>query len=270
MIRHILLISILFLTTNFIYAQPTGVVYNIGPKAGFNIYQSRFQFSEDEQVFDQQMKYGFQVGGTIDMPLKNMIHFAVELYYSHKGKKTFINDTGLTNDAVYHFLEAPILLRFTFNAGKVSSGILKWHLDIGPTISYWFGGKGNLYADGPTSKYDIVFGDIPTTIPAIGTEGTKMYISNANRWQWGLAAGVGVNYPIYKGQVLFIDLRTGLGGTNIGKHDAEANLVPQILGFSDSMDVRFLEFSLSVAYTFEIDWVKKFRGKSTDRSRKKS
>lgn len=261
MIRHILIITVLFLATNFACAQPTGVVYNIGPKIAVNVYKSRFQFSEDEQVFDQQTKFGFQVGGTFDMPLKEMIHFAAEFYYSQKGKKTFITDTGLTNDATYHFLEVPILLRFTFNGAKVSSGTLKFHFDIGPTISYWLGGKGNLYADGPTIDYKIVFGEVPTTTAKSNT----MYISNANRWQWGLTAGVGVNYPIYKGQVVFIDLRVGLGGSNLGKHNAQANLVPQILGFSDSMDVRFLEFSISAAYTFEIDWVKQFKGKSTDR-----
>jgi hypothetical protein len=254
------------LATNFVCAQPTGVVYNIGPKIGANVYKSRFQFSDDEQVFDQQTKFGFQVGGTIDLPLKEMIHFAAELYYSNKGKKTLITDTGLTNDAKYHFLEAPILLRFTFNAGRVSSGMVKWHLDIGPTISYWLGGKGNLYADGPTVEYKIEFGEVPAT----SAESNKMYISNANRWQWGLVAGAGVNYPIYKGQVVFIDIRAAFGGTNLGKHDSEAILVPQILGFSDSMNVRFLEFSISAAYTFEIDWVQRFKGKSTDRKRKKS
>ena len=54
------------------------------------------------------MSYGIQVGGTFDMPLKEMIRFTAELYYSHKGKKTFLNDTLLTNDAVYHFLEASV------------------------------------------------------------------------------------------------------------------------------------------------------------------
>ena len=69
---------------------------------------------------------------------------------------------------------------------------------------------------------------------------------------------------------MFFDFRLGLGGTNLGKHDAEVNLVPQVLGFSDSMDVHFLEFSLSAAYTFEVDWVKQFKGKSTVKRRPKS
>lgn len=270
MIRHILLIPALILVTNFLHAQPKGVKYNIGPKAAFNVYKSRFQFKEDEQIFDQEMKMGFQVGGIFDIPLKENIHFATELYYSHKGKKTIITESGLTNDATYHYIEVPILLRFTFVGGQVSSGTLKWHLDIGPTMSYWLGGKGTLSSDGPAIDYKIIFGPLPATPPSIGVGTSNMYISNSNRLQWGLLAGAGVNYPIYKGQVLFLDIRAGLGGTNLGEHNAEAILSPQILGFGESLDVRFLEFSISAAYTFEVDWVRRFKGKSTVKYRKKS
>ena len=50
----------------------------------------------------------------------------------------------------------------------------------------------------------------------------------------------------------------------------EAHGVDNWCGYSDSMDVRFLEFSLSVAYTYEIDWIQTRKGKSTIRKRKKS
>ena len=157
MLRFILIIPVIFLFNSFGQSQPKGVKYNIGLKAGFNTYKSRFNFKEDEDIFDQKVKMGFQIGGAFDMPLKEMIHFYSELYYSHKGKKTLILESGLTNDATYHFIEMPILVRLKFNAGKVPSGPLKWHFDIGPSISYWISGKGNLYADGPDNKYKIEF-----------------------------------------------------------------------------------------------------------------
>ena len=263
MIRHILIIPVILLSVNMLLAQPKGVKYNIGPKAAFNVYKSRFNFKEDEAIFDQKTKMGFQLGGAYDMPLKNIIHFYAEFYYSMKGKETYIVDAGLTNNATYHFLELPVLLRFSFNGGKVSSGVYKWHFDIGPTVSYWLGGKGEIYGTGPTSKYKIFFGDPP---PDQGFD--EMYISHANRWQWGLMAGVGIDYPIYKHQVVFIDLRVGLGGTNLAEADGQASI--PILGFSDSMDVRFLEFSLSAAYTFQVDWALTKKGKSTVKKRRKS
>ena len=264
MIRHILIIPVILLSVNVMLAQPKGVKYNIGPKAAFNVYKSRFNFKEDEAIFDQKTKMGFQLGGAYDMPLKNIIHFYAEFYYSLKGKETFIVDAGLTNNSTYHFLELPVLLRFSFNGGKVSSGTYNWHVDIGPTVSYWLAGKGELYSDGPTSEYDIVFVDeLPQDL---GFD--KMYITNANRWQWGLMAGVGIEYPVYKHQLVFIDLRVGLGGTNLAEAEGKAQI--PILGFSDSMDVRFLEFSLSAAYTFQVDWALTKKGKSTVKKRKKS
>ena len=264
MIRQILFIPVILLAANILIAQPKGVKYNIGPKAAFNVYKSRFNFKADEDIYDQKAKMGFQIGGALDMPLKEMIHFYSELYYSRKGKKTLITQSSITNDATYHFLELPVLLRLKFNAGKVASGPLKWHLDIGPTVSYWLSGKGEIYSDGPSYSYKVIFGEPPST----GNDFDKMYISKANRWQWGLMAGVGMDYPVTKGQVVFIDLRVGFGGSNLAEYEGSASL--PILGFSDSLDVRFLEFSLGAAYTFEIDWALTKKGKSTVKKRKKS
>ena len=53
MIRHILIIPVILLSVNLLVAQPTGVKYNIGPKAALNVYKSRFNFKEDEEIFDQ-------------------------------------------------------------------------------------------------------------------------------------------------------------------------------------------------------------------------
>ena len=252
------------MSVNLMLAQPKGVKYNIGPKVALNVYKSRFNFKEDEETYDQKAKVGFQIGGAFDMPLKKNIHFYTEVYYSRKGKKTIITGESITNDATYHFLEAPILLRLKFDAGKVSSGSLRWHVDIGPTVSYWLGGKGEIYSDGPIYPYKIIFSEPPAT----GGDFDEMYITSANRWQWGLMAGVGIDYPVYKGQVVFIDFRVGLGGSNLAEPEGQASL--PILGFSDSLDVRFLEFSLSAAYTFQVDWALTKKGKSTVKKRKRS
>lgn len=257
----VLLILFFFLIVKS-QAQVNSPRYHIGPKVGFNVYKSRFEFKEDEELYDQSIKTGYQIGAMIDLPLKKSIfHFHSELYYSKKGKKTKIISTGLTNDATYHFIEAPILLRVSMIGGNSAAGKYKYHFDIGPTISYWLGGKGKLYADGPESKYKIKFGD-PVT-----SEFDVMYITNPNRVQWGLAIGAGVDYPIVKHQFVYIDIRAGLGSTNLGKHNSEANI--PILGFSDSMDVRFLEFMISVAYAFEIDWIQTRKGKSTINKRQR-
>ena len=95
-----------------------------------------------------------------------------------------------------------------------------------------------------------------------------MYLSGVNRWQWGLNLGVGLEYPVINNQFVYVDFRTSLGSTNLGDNESSANL--PVVGFSDSLAVRYLEFILSVTYAFEIDWAAYTRkGKSTVKKRKK-
>lgn len=263
MIKHVTVFFVLFFSLAG-EAQVKSPKYHIGPKMGFNVYKSRFEFKEDEQIYDQSIKTGYQLGIMLDLPLKESIfHFHTELYYSKKGKKTKIVSTGLTNDATYKFIEVPILLRMSFIGGNAAAGEVKFHFDIGPTVSYWLGGKGLLYADGPQVPYKIKFGAPPVN----SSEFDVMYISNPNRVQWGLAIGAGIDYPVVKHQYVFIDLRVGLGSTNLAKFDSEASI--PILGFSESLDLRFLEFMISVAYAFEIDWIQTKKGKSTIKNKRR-
>ena len=236
--------------------------FYIGPKIGFTAYKSRFNFPEDEEFFDQKWKVGYQIGAGFDLPLENIFHFYTELYYSRKGKKTLIVESGLTNNAMYHFIEAPIMLRMSFEGGKAEAGRYNWHIDVGPTIRYWLGGSGTLQADGPKVTYKIVFGESDGS----NTLGTTMFITEANRWQWGLNLGAGIEYPVIKQQSVFIDLRLGLGGTHLASANGQANL--PVLGFADSMSVGFLEIILSATYVFEIDYRQTKKGKSTIKKRK--
>jgi opacity protein-like surface antigen len=93
-----------------------------------------------------------------------------------------------------------------------------------------------------------------------------LYLSGANRWQWSFNLGVGLEYPVVKNLFVYIDFRTSFGSTNLGQHDGAANL--PVLGFAESLDVRYLEFILSVAYAFELDWAQTKKGKSTVKKRK--
>ena len=256
MIRLILSLFIVGCSLSSVWAQ-----FHAGPKVAITVYKSRFNFAEDEKLFDQNYKPGYQIGGALNLPLKNIFNFAGELYFSQKGKNTIIESSGLTNNSTYYFIEAPILLRLGFVGGNAAAGQFNFHLDFGPTVSYWLGGKGTLQADGPITEYKIKFGE-----PGFDASTNIMYISNANRWQWGLNLGVGLEYPVVKNQFILIDLRTFFGSTNLAQHDGSADL--PILGFNDSLDVRFLEFILSVTYAFEIDYKQTRKGKSTNDKRK--
>lgn len=237
-----------------------GQVY-LGPKVGFGISKSRFNFKDDEALFDQKWKTSYQVGGAFDLPVLDIVHFYTELYYINKGKKTVNPGIGLTNTSSYHMIEAPVFLRLTFAGGKSAAGIFNWHVDFGPTLSYWISGNGKLDGTGPELDYKLFFSD-----PEGNTAYNKMYLTEANRLLWGLAIGTGLEIPVKDGQYVFIDFRGGFGSSNLAKNEGEFNL--PILGFSDSPDVRFVEITMSAAYIFAYDWKLSLKGKSTINKRK--
>ena len=259
MTRKLWILLFLLVLNGSVMAQ-----FYIGPKIGFTAYKSRFNFPEDEEFFDQKWKVGYQIGVGFDLPLENIFHFYTELYYSRKGKKTLIVESGITNNATYSFIEAPIMLRMSFDGGTAEAGRYNWHIDIGPTIGYWLGGSGTLQADGPKVTYKIVFGESDGS----NTLGTTMFITEANRWQWGLNLGAGIEYPVIQQQSVLIDLRLGLGSTHLASDNGQANL--PVLGFADSMSVSFLEIILSATYVFEIDYGQTRKGKSTIKKRKQN
>ena len=89
----------------------------LGPKIGFTVQKAKFNFPEQEDLFEQKWQTGYQIGGAFAKPLKNIFHFYTEFYFAQKGKKTIIVENGLVNQSKYYFLEAPILLRLQFEGG---------------------------------------------------------------------------------------------------------------------------------------------------------
>lgn len=233
----------------------------LGPKLGFSLDKAVFNFSEDEERFDQKVQVGYQIGGAFSMPLKNIFAFHSELYFTKKGKKTIIVENGLENQSSYYFIEAPILLRLNFDGGTGPSGVYKFHFDFGPSVSYWLGGNGTVGLEG-FKKYKIVF-DKDTADVDLANE---LVITGANRWQWGLNLGFGVEYPIQKKQTLFIDARFVFGNSNLVQAGGYSNF--DLFGYDDDLNVRMQQFVISVAYMFTYDWRLGLKGKSTINRRK--
>ena len=233
----------------------------LGPKLGFSVHKASFNFSEDEEIFDQKIQVGYQIGGAFVMPLKNIFSFSTELYFTQKGKKTIIVENGLENQSKYYFLEAPVLLRLNFEGGSTESGTFKYHFDIGPTISYWLGGSGTVGVEG-FKKYKVVFDNDTSNVNR--TE--DLVINGANRLQWGLNLGAGIEYPIVKNQTVFVDFRFVFGHSNLVNSEGYSNF--DLFGYEDDLNVRFRQFVISASYMFTYDWRLGLKGKSTINKRK--
>jgi len=231
----------------------------IGPKLGFSVHKARFNFPEQEEFFDQKVRVGYQIGGAFDKPLKNIFHFYTELYFSQKGKKTIIVENGLVNQSKYFFIEAPILLRLQFEGGAAEAGTYNFHFDIGPTLSYWLGGKGTVGLEG-FKPYKIVFDKDSADVAS-----DELVIYGANRLQWGLNFGFGIEYPIIKNQSIFVDLRIVFGNSDL--IDSSGSSEFDLFGYDDDLHVRFTQVVLSVSYMFTYDWGGRLKGKSTIKNR---
>jgi hypothetical protein len=233
----------------------------IGPKLGLSIHKASFNFSEDEDIFDQKIQLGYQIGGAFTMPLKNIFSFHSELYFSQKGKKTIVTDNGLENKSTYYFIEAPVLLRLNFEGGSGEAGVYKYHVEIGPTISYWLGGKGSVGLAG-FKDYKVVFNNDTSYV----SQTNEMVINGANRLQWGLNIGVGLEYPVKKNQTVFIDFRLVMGNSNLIESSGYSEF--DLFGYDDDLNVHISQFVISTSYMFTYDWRLGLKGKSTINKRK--
>ena len=233
----------------------------LGPKLGISVHKAVFEYSEDEDIFDQKIQFGYQIGGAFSMPLKNIFGFYSELYFSQKGKKTVIVENGLENQSKYYFIEAPIMLRLNFQGGSSRSGTYNYHFDFGPTVSYWLGGTGTIGQQG-FKKYKVAFDKDTTEV----SKANELVINGPSRWQWGLNIGGGIEYPIKKGQQVFVDLRLVFGNTNLIQNDGYSNF--DLFGYDDDLNVRFRQVVISAAYMFSYDWRLGLKGRSTINKRK--
>ena len=96
MSKIIATILVLFLGFSSVYSQKLTPKYQLGLKMGVTGHKARFNFPEDEALYDQKYQFGYQIGGVLDLPLANIFHFYSELYYVRKGKETLITSSGLT------------------------------------------------------------------------------------------------------------------------------------------------------------------------------
>ena len=245
----------------FISIQSFSKEVFLGPKLGFSIHKASFNFSEDEEIFDQKLRVGYQIGGAFTMPLQNIFAFHTELYFTKKGKKTIILENNLENQSSYYYLEAPVLLRLNFEGGASPAGSYKFHFDIGPTLSYWLGGSGTVGLEG-FKKYKVVFAK--DTSAVAGPD--ELMITGANRLQWGLNLGVGIEYPIVRKQTLFADVRYVIGHSNLIESEGSSSF--DLFGYDDDLNVHYRQFVISVSYMFSYDWRLGLKGKSTIKKRK--
>ncbi len=252
-LKNLLLVVVVLVDFNTGWAQ-----LQIGPKIG--IQGSRAQFDQiiaHGDSIQSMFKPGYSVGMVVNYDVTKRFSVKNSLSYVNKGKEIKGEfDRDLRHTASYHFIEIPILFSVTFIRPKY-----RYYFMAGPHISYWMGGSGNyvdrqLAADGEEFAYKVSFDENVS-------EGS-IWIDRANRLQFGLDFGGGINLPAGRGKNIAIELKYSYGHTNMGKVNSSS------LGsrtYSDSMEFTNHAISVSGAYLLDLNLKSWRKGKSTLRSK---
>lgn len=197
------------ITFGFVNAQDV----KYGVKGGLNVSN----FSGDTDGMDLKARFGFNVGGFVEVKLSEKISLQPELLYSTQGAK-FANVGGDVDGVFYTgdvkmnlgYINIPVMFKYY--------GTQKFYVEVGPQIGFLVSAKSKTKLDGfnRTNELDI-----------------KDYFKSID---FGVNFGAGYDFT----ENLSVAARYNLGLANIGKTVA-----------GDDGKLHNGVFSLSVGYKFK-------------------
>lgn len=241
-----------------------------GPKAAFQTFVPGYSDAILSDSFQVVPKIGFNVGAAVDYKLNDRFSFYTELVYSRKGKKI----TGgikemFEHDAIYNYLELPVMLRIDFDQ-RNAHGPYRLYFSVGGFMSYWLSGKGTIksFELDELAIPDIVYKiQYDTLNQSAVTPEYTIKLAEPNRIQVGLTAEFGWGIKVRRREHILVGLRYAYRHTWLARdYDVDVGLGEY------REDFRTLEHTLSLnaSYLFEWDIGEGKKGKSTVKKRPKS
>lgn len=243
----------------------------LGVRAGATTSISAFGDVDDKENFTNKWKPGFFASGLVNFPLKNNFSMQTEFGYAQRGRIVEFNEDTWINESTYHYIDGSMLLRKSFPLKWAEDIRGTWFFNLGPRISYWMGGKGEVtsggfYFDdngvrqisrGGSYEYKIKFE--PAPVEPASPDFNVMYLNDINRWMFGLDFGVGLDAPTTALQRFVFEVRFTSGHTFYGTRNSAFN---RTLGFNDNLRANEKIISVSIDYTLYKDLRDSKKGKS--------
>lgn len=253
--------------------------FTVGVKAGATISYISFGDKDDNDAFTTSWKPGIFGAGIMNFPLKKNFSLQTEAGFSQRGRKIKFNEDTWQNSATYNFIDGSMLLRKSYPLQWTKNVRGSWFFNVGPKISYWLNGKGEVStivtlidengntstAKGGSYDYKVKFSEAPESPDA--PDFNAMYLSDINRWLFGLDIGVGVDAPTTVLQRFVFEVRFTSGHTFYGNRGSAFN---RTLGFTDNLRANEKIISFSIDYTLNKELHESQKGKSTNKEVKKS
>lgn len=244
----------------------------IGPVAGTNVGWVNY----DSGAYDVKPSLGFNFGATISFRVRKRFYLQSSLLFSRKvksitEKKKPGYDGDFSNETKFNYLEMPILYTAEFK-GKLgkSNREFKWYLGIGPTVSYWLGGKGVL-RDGDLLEEDIHSRSYKITFKTHNGDvrGDEMYVKDANRVQLSINLSAGIIFePVGFNRIMF-STRYEFGHSYLSPtaHGQFGVMDELTLAnpYRDNMKARFHTLNFALNYFIDLKTDQRAKGKSTSK-----
>lgn len=244
----------------------------VGPVVGGQINGMVFDDKSNKDVYKLKPIVNFHAGASLAFRALSQKRFFLltSILYSQKGKLLESNDNGNTrNEAKFRYIDMPILYTAEFKAKLGREKVYKWSFGVGPTISYWLGGKGVLiHNDLNENVINPPNYDLSYKITFKGdslVESDEMNIQEPNRIQLGLNAALGLIFEPYGQHKIMVTARYAFGQSFLAKSGDGVFGLPGVLYYEDELQVRSRELVLSFHYYLDLKTDQRKKGKSTSK-----
>lgn len=153
---------------------------------------------------EKKMTFGYGTGAFVNIGFNKFFSLQPEVLFTQKGGKTESKTTDDYTTVIANYLEIPILAKAQFGGEKFKGFVV-----LGPSASYWIGGKTKSSVLGTESNESIDFDN------DIDDDGYRQ-----NRIDIGLNGGVGVQYAFGRSMII-LDARYGFGLSDMNKYKTE-------------------------------------------------
>ncbi|HAA13178.1 MAG TPA: hypothetical protein DCE41_16405 [Cytophagales bacterium] len=231
----------------------------VGPKGGFQGSQFFFAEQEDGDLYNEAPWLGWNAGWVSNFDVVDNWSLAIDIVYSEKSRRyTAVLPTDIIffHRATYSYLDVSPLLRYSI--GNLPR---HYYINVGPVIGLWLGGRGRIDTEFTQEaglddgyRYTIVFNPDRQTIDR------NMLVSDGNRVQVGIEAGVGAQFDVLYDKRIQVDLRYQMGHTYLGGQQG-GNFGFAGLPFNENFRGIHHVAQLSVAFLTAFEF-KEFRDRS--------
>jgi hypothetical protein len=251
------MIKEIFFTLSLLFiSQISFGQYLVGPRLSGGILHVVEGKNAPSDVKNSTFKPVYSLGGVFNFKIKKNFSLNTELNFTRKTKTT-IDDLNSKITFNNLHVDAPILLRLQVNAQNYAFGDYQYFFEVGPELSYWLMCTGKISGSAADTSFTIKFkGKFKEDV----SPEDELFLTNANRFQFGLVFGTGLAIPVMTDQILILEFRYQHGQTLLG---GDINSYVGGYRLRDSLYGNYRSFTISASLLFKTGLFPSKKGKST-------